>query len=242
MSQDDIYALPLENVGDFQFDRRVVDVFPDMISRSVPGYGSILSMIGELAQQYAVADTNIYDLGCSLGAATRIISRRVPKSCTIQAVDSSSAMIARLRELLAAEAIQGCEVALHEADLAAVPIDRASFVVLNFTLQFVPAAERRSVLQTIFDGMLPGGALVLSEKISFDDPQEQLRLTELHHAFKRANGYSELEIAQKRTALEKMMVPETLATHRTRLADVGFATVVPWFQCFNFTSILAVKG
>ena len=241
MAQDDIYALPLQNVGDFQFDRRVVDVFPDMISRSVPGYGSILSMIGELANQYAVAGTNIYDLGCSLGAATRIISRRVPHSCTIHAVDSSPAMIARLRELLVAESIDGCRVELHQADLAAMPIDRASFVVLNFTLQFVPAAERQSVLQSIFDGMLPGGALVLSEKISFDDPQEQLRLTELHHAFKRANGYSELEIAQKRAALEKMMIPETLGTHRNRLAQVGFSTVVPWFQCFNFTSILAVK-
>lgn len=241
MSQDDIYALPLQNVGDFQFDRRVVDVFPDMISRSVPGYGSILSMIGELANQYAIDETNIYDLGCSLGAATRIISRRVSHSCTIHAVDSSAAMIDRLRELLLAESIEGCQVELHHADLAAIPIDRASFVVLNFTLQFVPAAERQLVLQAIFDGMLPGGALVLSEKISFDDPQEQLRLTELHHAFKRANGYSELEIAQKRTALEKMMIPETLDTHRNRLAEVGFSTVVPWFQCFNFTSILAVK-
>lgn len=241
MSQDDIYALPLQNVGDFQFDRRVVDVFPDMISRSVPGYGSILSMIGELANQYAIDETNIYDLGCSLGAATRIISRRVSHSCTIHAVDSSAAMIDRLRELLLAESIEGCQVELHHADLAAIPIDRASFVVLNFTLQFVPAAERQLVLQAIFDGMLPGGALVLSEKISFDDPKEQLRLTELHHAFKRANGYSELEIAQKRTALEKMMIPETLDTHRNRLAEVGFSTVVPWFQCFNFTSILAVK-
>ena len=241
LSKDEIYSLPLQHVGDFAFDKRVVDVFPDMILRSVPGYASILSMVGELAEQFATPDSNIYDLGCSLGAATRIMRQRVPQSCTIYAIDSSAAMIDRCKELLAAEPPGGCKILLQETDLADVPIDRAAFVILNFTLQFVPAAQRASVLQNICNGMLPGGALVLSEKVCFQDSAQQTHMTELHHAFKRANGYSDLEIAQKRTALENTLIPETIDQHHDRLTDVGFSTVVTWFQCFNFISILAIK-
>jgi tRNA (cmo5U34)-methyltransferase len=120
-------------------------------------------------------------------------------------------------------------------------MNNASFVVLNLTLQFLPPEERTDVIQNIFHGLRPGGALLLSEKLCFDDPNQQRLLTELHHDFKRAHGYSELEIAQKRSAIENRLVPETLETHVDRLKTAGFTSVVPWFQCFNFVSILAVR-
>ncbi|MEZ6091251.1 MAG: hypothetical protein R3C05_25195 [Pirellulaceae bacterium] len=132
-------------------------------------------------------------------------------------------------------------IRLHESDLAIIPIEQAGFVILNFTLQFVPATRRASLLHRIYEGMLPGAALVLSEKVCFENPAQQAQMTQLHHAFKRANGYSDLEIAQKRTALENMMIPETTVQHHERLSSVGFSTIVQWFQCFNFVSILAVK-
>jgi tRNA (cmo5U34)-methyltransferase len=65
--------------------------------------------------------------------------------------------------------------------------------------------------------------------------------TDLHHAFKRANGYSALEIAQKRNSLENVLIPETLASHRQRLQSAGFSSVDVWFQCFNFASLVAIK-
>lgn len=241
MAEDQIYALPLKSVGDFEFDEQVVRVFPDMIARSVPGYASILSMIGELSAGYATAGSNIYDLGCSLGAATFLMRSRVSQDCTIHAVDSSVAMVAKLNELLDKQSTAGCRVTVTEADIRTTPIEQASFAVLNFTLQFIAVDERESLLHRVAAGMLPGGALVLSEKVCFNDPAQQTTMTELHHAFKRANGYSDLEVAQKRTALESKLVPETLQVHVERLQQVGFSTVVPWFQCFNFVSLLAVK-
>jgi tRNA (cmo5U34)-methyltransferase len=159
----------------------------------------------------------------------------------VHAVDSSAAMIERLRILLAESSDEGCPVELHESDLQAVEIRDASFVVLNLTLQFVAAERRAAVIQQIYDGLLPGGALLLSEKLCFEDSQQQALLTELHHDFKRANGYSDLEIAQKRTAIENRLIPETMETHVQRLKQAGFTTVAPWFQCFNFASILAVR-
>jgi tRNA (cmo5U34)-methyltransferase len=244
MEKDQIYSLPLHKVGDFQFDERVVNVFGDMIQRSVPGYGSILSMIGELAEKYAQPASHLYDLGCSLGACTLVMRPRVHESCTIHSVDSSEAMVAAFSSRLARigeSARTLCSVEVHCEDIRRWEMSQASFSVLNFTLQFVPQPEREALLRSICESTLPGGALVLSEKIRFSDPHQEELMVELHHAFKRANGYSDLEIAQKRTALEKTLIPETLQTHLERLERVGFRSAVCWFQCFNFVSMLAVK-
>ena len=242
MRHDDIYSLPMSRVGDFAFDEQVVQVFPDMIARSVPGYASILSMIEQMASRFVQPGTTVWDLGCSLGAATRLIRRRAPADCVIHAVDNSSAMISRLKTLLAEDSEPGCPVELHEADLRNVEIANGSFVVLNLTLQFIPPDEREDVIRRVFHGLRPGGSLLLSEKICFDEPSQQGLLTELHHDFKRAHGYSDLEIAQKRTAIENRMIPESLSVHAARLRTAGFTTVAPWFQCFNFVSILAVRS
>jgi tRNA (cmo5U34)-methyltransferase len=240
MDKDTIYSLPLQKVGDFRFDEQVVRVFPDMIQRSVPGYGSILSMIGELAERYAVPKSNIYDLGCSLGACTLMMRERAPQDCVIHSVDTSEAMIEGLKGKLVAPS-DLCEVRLNLADIREIPMLETSLSVLNFTLQFVPQAQREALLRKVAEATLDGGALVLSEKISFPNSDQQDLLTELHHSFKKANGYSELEIAQKRAALEKTLIPETIETHLNRLTEVGFRQAFCWFQCFNFVSILAVK-
>lgn len=246
MSRDQIYALPLNRVGDFAFDDSVAEVFPDMIARSVPGYASILSMIQQLARRFVRPGTKVYDLGCSLGAATFLIQDVVPDSVVIHAIDNSEAMIRRLKPKIAEvdndSSPKRARIEVHLADVNQFPIQQASLVVLNLTLQFIPAVDREPLLQVVHDGLLPGGALLLSEKLSFDDENQQSLLTELHHEFKKSHGYSDLEIAQKRTAIENRLIPETLQTHQQRLRAVGFETVALWFQCFNFASILAVKA
>ena len=240
MDKDTIYSMPLAKVGDFRFDDQVVQVFPDMIERSVPGYGSILSMIGELAARYVESESQVYDLGCSLGACTKVIRERIPANCLIHAIDSSQAMIDSLQNSLeSSEKLATVQVA--KGDIRDVSIEKASLCVLNFTLQFIAPEGREALLERIFRGLTPGGALVLSEKVCFPQENQQELLTDLHHSFKRANGYSDLEIAQKRTALEKTLIPETLETHLERLEKIGFSVATCWFQCFNFVSILAIK-
>ncbi len=241
MMHDRIYAQPLARVGQFEFSDAVAEVFPDMIARSVPGYSSMLAMVGQVTQTYSRPDTNMYDLGCSLGAATDQIRAYAPVSCNLHAVDNSAAMIARLQKRLQSEQMEACSVVLHEADIRSVPVHDATVVVLNLTLQFLPPADRGPLLQTVFDGMLPGAALLLSEKVCFDDPDEQQVMNQLHLDFKRAHGYSELEIAQKRTALEETLIPETASAHLRRLKACGFARASVWFQCFNFASMIAIR-
>jgi len=223
------------------FDQAVVDVFPDMISRSVPGYETILSHTGELAYRYVQPQTNCYDLGCSLGASTLAISQRVAdRDAKIIAVDNSSAMLEKCASILAASNTSA-EIQLINGDICDIEISNASLIVMNFTLQFVPLAQRPQLLEKIYQGLNPGGCLIISEKLSFEPESLNTLLSELHHDFKRAQGYSDLEISQKRDSIENVLVPETLETHIQRLRACGFQSASPWFQCFNFCSLVAIK-
>jgi tRNA (cmo5U34)-methyltransferase len=239
--RDSIYADPLSEHGLFTFDDSVARVFPDMIKRSVPGYATIVSMTGLLAGKYAIAGSNLYDLGASLGASTLAMRQHILQpGCHIVSVDNSAAMLARCQSIIDTDT-HDTPVTLTCADVQDVAIGNASVVVLNFTLQFIPRELRDDVIERIYQGLLPGGIMVLSEKVTFEDPRLDAVNIELHHQFKRANGYSDLEVARKRAALETVLVPETLNQHRQRIARAGFNSCDVWFQCFNFASLIALK-
>lgn len=246
MSQeaDRLFAQPLGKVSDFVFNEDVARVFPDMIKRSVPGYPTIVENIGVLAGHFAQPDSHLYDLGCSLGAVTQALRRHVNvERAQVVAVDNSAAMVERCREYLQAQDAMFQEllpVTVVEGDILQLDYQPCSLVAMNFTLQFIAPEQRPTLLARIRRALLPGGALILSEKLRFENADDQALLTELHMDFKRANGYSELEIAQKRSAIENVMKPDSLQQHRERLLDAGFSRVVPWFQCLNFASLIAL--
>lgn len=228
-------------VDAFRFDQKVVNVFPDMILRSVPGYSTIISAIGLLAERYARPDSNCYDLGCSLGAATLSMCKHITaENCNIMAIDSSPDMISHLQTQLQLTQTQ-LPVILQCADIRSIPIENASIVVLNFTLQFIPVKDRLTLLKKIYHGLLPGGVLIISEKLNYIDQKQNDLHTDMHHIFKKANGYSDLEISQKRTALENVLIPETVTCHKNRLQKAGFNSAEVWFQYFNFASLIALK-
>jgi len=239
--KDSIYASPIGEVGAFKFDETVAGVFPDMIQRSVPGYSAIISAIGLLAGRFAREHSVCYDLGCSLGAASLSMRHQIEtENCRIVAVDNSEAMVTRFQQVLKNDQAP-VAVDVQCKDIRDIAIENASVVVLNFTLQFIPLEDRIGLLQKIYRGLLPGGILILSEKLKFDDERQQELQTQMHHAFKKAQGYSDLEISQKRTALENVLIPETFARHQKRLQQVGFSSAEVWFQYFNFASIIALK-
>ncbi len=240
-SRDTLFSSPLTEIVDFVFDEKVVDVFPDMINRSVPGYSTIINLTGMIASQYSQPGTRLYDLGCSLGASTLSMRHHVNvENCQIVAIDNAPAMITRLQKILQRDH-STIPVTTECADLQQTVIENASVVVMNFTLQFIEREQRQEIIEKIYQGMNTGGVLLLSEKILLADKTENQILTELHHGFKKANGYTDLEVAQKRAALENVLLPETADTHLQRLQQAGFATVMPWFQCFNFVSFIAIK-
>jgi len=239
--KDQLFQERITAAGDFVFDEQVVRVFPDMINRSVPGYGLVVPMIGLLARRFAQDGSNLYDLGCSLGAVSLAMGRAVrAQNVKIVAVDNSPDMISRLQGLLREDPPE-IPVEVRQQDIRETGIIDASVVVLNFTLQFVDLDDRPDLLRRIARGLRPGGILVVSEKLRFEDPREQRHLTDWYHDFKRTQGYSELEIARKREALENVLRPETETTHRSRLLKAGFDEVYRWYQGFSFASFVAIK-
>ena len=237
--KDRIFARPLSEVKAFEFNATVANVFQDMISRSVPGYALLLRMIGLYADLFVTAGSRVYDLGCSLGEASLVIAEQVRDiECRIIAVDNSPAMIEKCRQ----HNISPDLIEWHCEDIRQTPIDQASMVVLNLTLQFLPPNERLPMLEKIYAGLNPGGVLVLSEKVVFEDEAENECMLQLYQGFKKTMGYSDLEISQKRNALENVLIPDSEQQHRQRLGDAGFSEIYPCFRGFNFVSYLAIKA
>ncbi|PAV09594.1 carboxy-S-adenosyl-L-methionine synthase CmoA [Arsenophonus sp. ENCA] len=188
--KDTLFATPIANLGDWQFDEKVAEVFPDMIKRSVPGYSNIITMIGMLATRFVTPNSTIYDLGCSLGAATLSIRRNIEaKNCKIIAIDNSAPMIERCQRNVHAYKAN-TPVEIIKGDILDINIQNASMLVLNFTLQFIAPNVRQQLINRIYQGLNPGGVLVLSEKFNFSDEKIGNLLFNMHYDFKRANGYS----------------------------------------------------
>ena len=245
MTRDRIYASGKDRDAPFRFNAEVAKVFPDMLRRSIPGYEASLEAIGALAARYVTPGSTCYDLGCSLGAASLAMRQGIRAAdCRIIAIDNSPAMIERCKTIVAAEESAGSadtRVEVRLGDLRDTRIENASMVVMNYTLQFLELAERDGIVARISAGLRPGGLLLLSEKVVDEDPHMEQLLVDLHHEHKRRNDYSALEIARKRAALENVLVPETVAAHRQRLATAGFAHSAVWLRYFNFVSIVAIK-
>jgi len=243
MPRDTLYANP-QTAEPFQFDERVAGVFADMIKRSVPGYSMIIDMTAIIARRYVQGGTRCYDLGCSLGASTLAMRHGIAQpGCAIIAIDNSQAMVDRCRDVVALDSGAGARVPVSVLcdDICNVNFSNASLIAINFTLQFISEVDRAPLLKNLHDALVPGGALILSEKIAFADETEQRVLTDLHHDFKSTQGYSTLEIAQKRQALENVLIPDTVDRHKERLIEAGFSKVFVWLQCFNFCSMIAIK-
>lgn len=239
--EDTLFAKKRATTSGFRFDENVVRVFPDMISRSVPGYELVVPMIGMLARRYAQAGSNIYDLGCSLGAASLAMAMAArEKDIKIIAIDNSGAMVERCQQVVS-ESNLSIPVDVRLEDLQEAAIENASVVVLNFTLQFVDRGYRQSLIERIAKGMRPDGALIISEKICFEDESMQSDQTDWYYDFKRTQGYSDMEISQKREALENVLQPDTEQRQIERLQQAGLVRPRRWFQCFSFASYIAFR-
>ncbi len=223
----------------FTFDKSVANVFDDMVRRSVPGYQSMVEMIGLMVKTYGQDNTNYYDLGASTGAISLALGlNNNHNNNRIIAVDNSIDMAGKCKKNLEGK-ISNFDVIC--SDINDISFENSSIIVLNLTLQFIAVNRRQALINKIYQGLNSGGVLIVSEKIHFDDPKQQAKMTELHLDFKRANGYSELEIAAKRQSIENVLITDNKQTHFDRFSNAGFSQSLCHFQCLNFASFLAIK-
>lgn len=241
MKRDTLYDQPRQAIPAFEFDQTVATVFDDMIRRSVPLYDEIIIREAQLIDALYPRGTRIYDLGCSTGnLGVGLCQTMGAEPFEMVAVDNAPSMLAIGAGKLV-DADRMGRVTLVREDIRAVALENAGVVVLNFTLQFLPLGARDQLVRRIFNALVPGGILLLAEKTCHDD--EDLHRIELafHHRLKRENGYSELAVAQKREALEDVLIPEPADAHRQRIRSAGFRCFERWLKWFNFSAWLCRK-
>jgi len=235
----------LGRVSDFEFDERVARVFDDMVARSVPYYDEIQRLQVDLAVEFLPdRESLVYDLGCSTGTTLHLLAShpRCPKAARFVGIDNAPAMLREAGSKLAPVLEAGRAELLH-ADLnAGVELRPCRIVFLNWTLQFVRPLYREALVRRIFEALEPGGALFLSEKVLLSNSFLN-RLYIAHYLrYKKARGYSDMEIQRKREALENVLVPYRLEENRLMLERAGFPTIDPFFRWLNFACLLAVKS
>ena len=243
-AKDQIFADPLKRIDDFDFGKKTAEVFDDMLHRSVPMYDEAQRMVGALVNDFVKDGSRIYDLGCSTCASFQAISSALDgkaRDITFVGLDSSPEMLVRARANLEASHFPH-PFELRVADLnAPIEIQGASVVLLVLTLQFIRPLYRDELLRAIHRGLDDNGCLIVVEKVLGNDSTFNRLFIEHYYEFKRANGYSDLEISQKREALENVLVPYRLDENRELLTRAGFRSHDVFFKWFNFCGLVAVK-
>lgn len=238
---DNIFDTPADAIQDFAFNSKVAAVFDDMVDRSVPFYREIQRMTGQLAADFALPETRIYDLGCATGTTMVLMDGCIDAEVTLVGVDNSAEMLEKCREKLEVAQVRK-PVELVEADLnKEFEISNASVVLLVLTLQFVRPLYREQLMQRVFDGLVPGGCVILVEKVLGESSHLNRLFIDHYYQMKRSMGYSNLEIAQKREALENVLIPYRLTENLELLAKLGFTQEDTFFKWYNFCGIVAVK-
>jgi tRNA (cmo5U34)-methyltransferase len=240
-TRDEVFKTRLETITDFHFGEKVASVFDDMLERSVPFYQEIQRMIAEMVSDFAVEDTNIYDLGCSTGTTMLFLNRHLSQKVKFIGVDYSKDMLKKCSRKLVESGFHR-EHELVCADLnQEIHIENASVVLMVLTLQFVRPLYRDILMANILKGLHEQGCLILVEKILGEDSLFNRHFIKYYYEFKKRNGYTELEIAQKREALENVLVPYKLLENREMLLRAGFRYVDVFFKWYNFCGLVAVK-
>lgn len=226
---------------DFEFNQRVVEVFDDMVDRSIPHYRQVIESSAELLSRLTREGDVVYDLGCSTGTSLLECARILgDKQLQFVGIDNSAPMLEKAT--LKAE-LHGKNdvVSFKLEDITKFSHHGAGAIILNYTLQFIRPMQREDFIKKLFDTLRPGGILLVSEKVLSHNPRLNREYIDIYHSFKKSRGYSELEIAKKREALENVLIPFSISENRAMLKKCGFDSVETYFQWFNFASFIALK-
>ncbi len=240
MKQDRLYRNGTVN-GDFTFNEQVAEVFDDMLNRSIPFYAEVIDSMAEVVRRLAPAGTTLYDLGCSTGTTLLELVNRLPElDLDYVGIDNAPAMIAKARRKAKLFA-RGGRVRFIEGDITTVDLPDAGLILCNYTMQFLRPLTRPGFARRLHDALPEGGLCIFSEKVISHEPRLNRAFIELYHRFKLQQGYSELEIAAKREALENVLIPCSTRENIELFEGAGFRRVETFFQWFNFASFIAFR-
>ncbi len=236
MMKDKVFEQPITKK--FEFDESVASVFDDMLSRSVPFYDEVRKLIISVILKEQAEGKKVLDLGSSTAKFLLDLHSKMETKMHLKGIDNSEAMLTRARQKCRAF---GADIDLEFADMLEYPYDNEDIVISNYTLQFIRPMQRLGLVKRIADAMGAEGLFIFSEKVIFEEKRLDKQMIDIYYAYKKEQGYSEYEIAQKREALENVLVPFTIEENIKMCRDAGFKTVTTIFQWANFVTFVAKK-
>ena len=243
--KDKVYAGEIGTIRPFEFNEKVAHVFDDMAERSIPFYKEVQKMVTTLSLTFFQEGSVIYDLGSSTATTISLISQGMKDhgigDYRIVGIDSSAAMCREAEAKLKSVDAPMEKIALKEGDLFDLPIENASVVIMNYTLQFIDPLKREKLISHIYQGLRHNGVLLVSDKMLQSNTDTSRIFIENYYDMKRANGYSELEISQKREALENVLIPYSVKEEVSLFRNCGFEAVDIFFSWYNFSSFICMK-
>lgn len=245
MERDQVFDNQDIRGSDFEFNEEVTKVFDDMLTRSVPFYLEQQQLLKTIAQQFYVPGTKIVDLGCSTGTTLIHLAKVLENANHLVGYDNSKPMLEKARantELAGVSEQIELRYADLNGDLNAIDFSNASFVTMCWTLQFIRPLKRDALIRKIYDNLVDGGALIVTEKVLTNDSHMNRFFIDFYYEFKRRNGYTEDEIVRKREALENVLIPYRFDENFELFRRNGFEIVETFFQWFNFAGFLCVKS
>ncbi len=234
--KDNVFASKIEKK--FEFDEAVASVFDDMLARSVPFYDDVRRLIISLVLLREKDGKRVVDLGSSTAKFLLELSSGMQTKMLLTGIDNSLPMLERARQKCLAF---GAEIELVLGDILKYDYKQVDFVIANYTLQFIRPMERLKLTKKICDGLNEEGLFIFSEKVVFADKKLDKEMIDIYYAYKKQQGYSEYEIAQKREALENILIPFTIEENIRMCKDAGFRSVETIFQWANFVTFVAKK-
>ena len=239
--KDEVFKDHDKDIEDFQFGDKVVQVFDDMVGRSVPFYHEIQRMIGEMAADFAEEGSSVYDLGCSTGTTLMTLDKVIAPSIRFVGIDNSEEMVKQCRENFKKAGMTRPNDIQYGDLNKGVLIENASVVVMCLTLQFVRPLHRERVISEIYRQLNENGCFIIVEKVLGEDSLLNRLFIKYYYDMKRRHHYSDLEISQKREALENVLIPYRLTENMELLAKSGFRYSEVFFKWYNFAGMIAVK-
>jgi tRNA (cmo5U34)-methyltransferase len=241
MELDEVFKNPLQQIEDFSFNKSVVKVFDNMVTRSVPFYTEIQRMIGEMGKDFATEGSIVYDLGCSTGTTLINLDERLPHDIEFIGLDNSEEMVKQcIKNFETANINRKFEIRNYDLN-SGISIPNASVVIMCLTLQFIRPLYRERLLQQIYDQMNENGCLILVEKVVGEDSLFNRMFIDYYYDFKRRNHYNDIEITKKREALENVLIPYKLLENREMILSKGFRYCEVFFKWYNFAGLVAIK-
>jgi len=234
--KDKVFKTPI--VKKFEFDEAVASVFDDMLSRSVPFYNEVRKLVIAIILAEQEEGKKVLDLGSSTAKFLLDLNSKMSSKMCLKGIDNSQAMLNRAKQKCQAF---GAEIELEFADMLTYNYDNENIIISNYTLQFIRPMQRIELVQKIYDGLAQDGIFIFSEKVVFEDKVLDKQMIDIYYEYKKEQGYSEYEIAQKREALENVLIPFTIKENREMCLKVGFKQVETVFQWANFCTFVVKK-